>query len=96
MALKLIETVQNTTEGHKAKVYWDRDWEEYRVRFYRFGEDYTGIMLNAQNRITAKFQEVTYNPYKHECFVMKGMWEPIFDSLEAYLTPEKKVYAIYW
>jgi len=48
------------------------------------------------NRITAKMQEVTYNPYKHECFVMKGMGEPIFDSLEAYLTPSKKVYAIYW
>lgn len=67
------------------------------LRWFRDLEGYLHeIMLNAQNRITAKFQEVTYNPYKHECFVMKGMGEPIFDSLEAYLTPEKKVYAIYW
>ena len=42
MALKLIETVQNTTEGHKVKVYWDREWEEYRVKHYRYGDEYLG------------------------------------------------------
>jgi len=54
MALKLIVTMQNTTEGHLAKVYWDSEWEEYRVKFYRFGEDYTGCDYHTDDHDDAK------------------------------------------
>lgn len=55
MGLRRIETITNGTTGTQAKVYRDREWQEYRVKFFRDAAYQEGADYHTDDKSDAQF-----------------------------------------